>query len=45
MIATALYGQILTIGLAGTLGAITGSLLAATLSRESRLFKYFKERN
>ncbi|MGP0224500.1 hypothetical protein [Paenarthrobacter sp. NCHU4564] len=45
LIANALYGQVLTIGAAGILGAITGSLLVSAYSREARLFTYFKERN
>lgn len=45
MVAGSLMGHLLTIGALGALGAITGSLLPATLSRENRLFKYFKERN
>lgn len=45
LIADALYGHFLLIGGSGSLGAISGSLLIAAFSRESRLFRYFKERN
>ncbi|MFE4195860.1 hypothetical protein ACFRJ9_08340 [Paenarthrobacter sp. NPDC056912] len=45
LIAEDLYSHFLLIGGLGSLGAITGSLLIATFSRESRLFKYFKERS
>lgn len=44
LIADALFGHLLMIGGLGILGAITGSLLLAAFTRESRLFKYFKER-
>jgi hypothetical protein len=45
LIANALYGHLLVTSGAAVLGAVTGSLLVAASSRETRLFKYFKERS
>lgn len=45
LIANALYSHIAVTCGAGAFGAIAGTLFAAASSRESRLFKYFKERS